>query len=167
MRSKNTDAALIQTQDSFKDLDTVLQTFVLACAQGQTRLEHLITDQSSSIKTHITNETKNLYQRTRDDIIAESGRASQTISTTLSAIQTSKAGKEDREKFLESLKYIGMDARRDEIKDPHDKTFEWVFNSIEDDVSESDCSMQSSSVNSTGSDEVRIWNNKSVLPNSA
>lgn len=146
-----------------------------ACAQGHTSLEHLIASQSASIKTHVSNEATTLHQRTREDIINESSRVSQHLSSTLEAMQSSKVDKKDRDRFLDSLKYVGMDARRDHIKDPHKTTFEWVFHSIENDTTTegdtsdsysshgSDCAMQMSSVHSTDGDEVRSPNNDLVL----
>ncbi|OAA79332.1 hypothetical protein LEL_02818 [Akanthomyces lecanii RCEF 1005] len=126
---KKSDAMTIRSRDSFESLNSTLQSFILACMQGQMTLEKIMESQSESIKDYVFVEANKTRESTKDSICEESHRIYSNISMTLQTMRTAESSKKDRERLSESLRYPSMDSRRNQIEDPQEETFKWIFKS--------------------------------------
>ncbi|KAM7193801.1 hypothetical protein V8F33_007590, partial [Rhypophila sp. PSN 637] len=100
------DAARLCQQDEFKKLDDTSRDFVKRFSDGETRVAALLVQHSESVKVHVTKETtavKDHDSSLRQDM------------------------EKKRERLVKSLKYPTMNDRRNQIVDPHAKTFKWIF----------------------------------------
>lgn len=100
------DAAAIQQADAYQNLDARLKHYVDSHLPGVT--ETLVKNDGSTTRQHIT-ETEEHTRR----MFAQRN------------IQTQEQDKYDQ--LLESLRYPGMNARKNTVKDNHPETFKWVF----------------------------------------
>ncbi|KAK0638541.1 hypothetical protein B0T16DRAFT_359484 [Cercophora newfieldiana] len=128
-----TDAIKIVQQVSFDKLDATLRGFIQAFHQGETRTSMLLAQESASIKAHITTETAGL-ETTLNQLSLDTKNAHRDISqatvevnNNIAALDSRAADKASHERLLQSLKYPTMNERRNQIVDPHFKTFEWIF----------------------------------------
>ncbi|KAM4058922.1 hypothetical protein HRG_008201 [Hirsutella rhossiliensis] len=127
------DAILIQQQNDFDELDTILRGFVQACGRGQTSLDKLIRNESTSVKAHIRSETAHLQHSLNTSIVAESGRVQGHVSSRLEELTLRETEKQEHERLLGSLRYETMNERRNQIQSCHQGTFQWIFHSRKDD----------------------------------
>lgn len=124
-----------------------LQFFVSQRANDMREVSQLIMYESKSIKEQTARE----HQETRDNIMEHEtrehretrdyirGQTTREHAETrehlaekivkLNAVSLSKA---ERSKFLKSLDFPGRDQRLNEVKDAHYKTFEWLFDEMDD-----------------------------------
>jgi hypothetical protein len=106
------EAAAIQSQDRFNQLDNTLRVFITNVAAGQTSLTDLITV-----------ETKNITQT-----IVQAQEHTKTYITAL--LQNKQVETEfdfQRRQFLGSVKFEEMNARGNDVAEPYCETFEWIF----------------------------------------
>lgn len=140
MHSNKNDAILIQQQNDFNELNTVLQGFVQACGRGQTCLYKLIQTESSSAKAHVSSEATHLQQSLNTSIVTESSRVQGHIYSCLEALALIEVEKQEHETLLGSLRYETLNERRNQIKSPHGETFQWIFHTKENNGQEAgDC----------------------------
>ncbi|KAK4162901.1 hypothetical protein QBC43DRAFT_71375 [Cladorrhinum sp. PSN259] len=116
-----TDAANIQQEKGFNDLDSTLQSFIQAYAKGETKLAQLLTQEAESIKHHVTTEVGKLGATVID-------MATHT-------------------RLLQSLKYLTMNERRNQITSPYGNTFEWMVTGEDPQDSDSQTGLNDSSDN--------------------
>lgn len=72
------DAAKLCQQDEFKKLDLMLRDFVKRFFEGETRMVTLLTQQSESLKLHVTTETAALTTAI-NDLAVESKKAGKEL----------------------------------------------------------------------------------------
>ncbi|KAI0853761.1 hypothetical protein F5Y00DRAFT_257063 [Daldinia vernicosa] len=135
------DAIEIQQSQGFEKLGKDVQYFTSQYAAGHTRIVDLIKTElvlvraeavkatlqsEESIKMHVTSTTNNLIQR-MDQCTIESNVKSST--------------KEQQDRFLNSLRYEGMNQRKNDITSSLKDTFQWIF--------DSDC----------GETPIQLWDN--------
>ncbi|KAI2784123.1 hypothetical protein F4815DRAFT_456926 [Daldinia loculata] len=143
------DAIEIQQSQEFEKLVKDIQYFTSQYAAGHTRIVDLVntelalvkdetiratlqseestkmhtttvvTRTEESIKMHITSTTNNLIQRI-DQCTIESNIKSST--------------KEEQDRFLNSLRYEGMNQRKNDITSSFEDTFQWIFESDYDET---------------------------------
>ncbi|KAJ3499554.1 hypothetical protein NLG97_g257 [Lecanicillium saksenae] len=129
---KKSDAAAIRDQANFQSFNSTLQSFILACTEGQTTLQQLIKGQTESVKAHVTDEAEKTRQSNKLNMIQESRRVESGIYSTLHTIRAADINKQDRDQLLASLRYPTIDSRRNRISDPHTETFNWAFGAASD-----------------------------------
>ncbi|KAH8803519.1 hypothetical protein F5884DRAFT_739958 [Xylogone sp. PMI_703] len=111
------EAIQIQQSDSFERLDEKLQNFIQKFTRGQQKLESVIVNQGADIKKEIAAENI----KTRDH-----------FSTQLRDQDLKSLSKEEYDKFLGSLQYDTMNARKSAIVRSHEHTFDWIFDDTTD-----------------------------------
>ncbi|KAK5659106.1 hypothetical protein OQA88_1196 [Cercophora sp. LCS_1] len=129
------EAIQISQCDGFDNLDSALRSFILSFSQGNTRLEHLLVRETASIKDHITNAIAPVaLESTLQELQTDSTTAHHNIRQAIKdthdsheAANTKAAKKSRHDQLLGSLRYPTMNERRNQIKYPHCKTFEWIF----------------------------------------
>lgn len=99
--SNKTDAVRVRQDSRFDHLDSTLQKFIQAFADGETRMTQLLSREVVSIKEHVSKEA-----------------------TELKAALVNEA---THKRLLQSLKYEAMNERRNQISAPSKRTFAWVF----------------------------------------
>jgi hypothetical protein len=112
LTSFRNEAAAIQSQDRFNQLDNTLRVFITNVAAGQTSLTDLITV-----------ETKNITQT-----IVQAQEHTRTY--TIALLQNKQVETEfdfQRRQFLGSLKFEEMNAGGNDVAESHCETFEWIF----------------------------------------
>ncbi|KAK1826572.1 hypothetical protein QBC39DRAFT_437898 [Podospora conica] len=158
------DAIEITQQKGFQKLDATLQSFVTLFSQGETRMAALLSQQTTIINDHITTKAREL-DRNLEQISKDTQRQHQEISqatvevnaniTTLTRRTDDKAEQDRKDarhaRLLKSLKYETMNERRNQIEQPHVKTFHWIF---EDDPRAADESEDSLRY---GASDARNW----------
>jgi len=132
------DALYVQQKDGFDNLDQNLRHFIISVAQGHTALEQLVVRQSDSLKEHITAETLRLEQSIGEQVVSETGRSRNELTNNLAQVTLDQISLTQRERLLGSLKFPTMNERRNQIKDSHERTFEWIFG-VPEDVCPSSC----------------------------
>lgn len=85
--------------------------------------------QSESIKDYVLVEANKTRESTKNSICEESHRIESNISMTLQTMRAAESSKKDLERLSESLRYPSMDSRRNQIEDPQEETFKWIFKS--------------------------------------
>ncbi|MCJ1325070.1 hypothetical protein MMC10_001732 [Thelotrema lepadinum] len=111
------DAIEIQSHEDFINLSHDLQTFITQCAAGSTTLKHLIVQESSDIKNHITAESSKVQSNILEGLMQE-----------LWELQRTSRSEHQYERLLASLKFPGMNERLNRIESQHAGTFSWIFN---------------------------------------
>ncbi|ETS86535.1 hypothetical protein PFICI_00363 [Pestalotiopsis fici W106-1] len=128
------EAAVIQSREEFKSLNTTLQHFINALAKNHVHVSQLIQS--------VENRVENGFLAIRDEAT--------------------------QRRVLGSLKYDGMNDRRNTVKPHHRRTFEWIFrdraaehDSEDDDFSdlESDCASDHSVAYSNTSEPESVSHN--------
>ncbi|KAK3998139.1 hypothetical protein QBC44DRAFT_376015 [Cladorrhinum sp. PSN332] len=113
-----TDAISLRQGADFATVDSTLQGFVQAYAEGERRMEQLLTREVASVKQHVTDEAAKLKATLIDDAA--------------------------HIRLLQSLKYNTMNERRNQISTPHATTFEWIWGGIDEDSESSNASDEDS-----------------------
>ncbi|KAK4444594.1 hypothetical protein QBC34DRAFT_498199 [Podospora aff. communis PSN243] len=130
------DALTISQHDSFGKLDATLRGFIQAFFQGETSIGALLSQESTSIKAHMTAEAAELktavFQLSQDTTQAHQGslRTTLELNNNLAAWNSHAVDIAERERLLKSLKYPTMMERHNQIVDPHADTFEWIFQGL-------------------------------------
>jgi hypothetical protein len=108
------EAATLQQEATFQTLDYRLQHFIYQYAQGHRQLSDLVVNQASAI---------------REEVQFESAKTRVHVSVQLQEQEVARATLDQCEKFLKSLTYDTMNARRNRIIESHEKTLNWIFDS--------------------------------------
>ena len=122
-RSLQHDAHATEQQEAFQKLDRTLQNFISKLAQGITHIGDLIAIENVETRGLMRTqhaESKNLIQ-------SEHAKTTHTILSGLQNLQIQTADDADCQRLLASLYFSQFDARREEVRDAHLQTFEWIF----------------------------------------
>ncbi|KAJ3545493.1 hypothetical protein NM208_g2482 [Fusarium decemcellulare] len=115
---------LKQRQD-FRNLDQELQAFIMQIHAGHTKMDDLLKAEGVMTRGHITHESTRVVESVNAHITNE--------------VQQHRMKEEtsnQRERFLQSLKFGEMNQRKNAITDPEDATFCRIFESFESTVKE-------------------------------
>jgi hypothetical protein len=113
-------AALVEQQHYFNDLDNQMQHFITMVATGHTQLEDFIQREAATTRSHTTAEGT----KTRDHVTAQSSKIADHVTQEFELQERNT--KWDR--LLKSLEFPQMNARRnDPAIDAYENTFQWVF----------------------------------------
>jgi len=153
------DALQLQQQEDFDKLDATLRAFIQQVAAGQTSLSQLVIHESTAVKAHITTAATQIVQAVETHVserIASNeqsvmghigttaGRVESTLSNQMRQMDLQANDERVRERFLASLKFPEMNARRNQVPTSFPRTFFWVLN-IEDEYQSDEESSNESS----------------------
>lgn len=110
----------MKEKQGFRELDTDLQSFTWKLASGFTEMNDLLSHESQLIQEHTTKEARRIEKSMIE--YAEFQEARQ---------DTKQTTQKQRERILESLRFNDMNQRRNHITDPHDATFDRIFQSYQ------------------------------------
>jgi hypothetical protein len=151
--SAMTDTLQIQQEEAFTKLDADVKYFIQQLSDGHTSLSQLTIRQSGDVKAHVTSHasvvkdhitveasrvdisvkshmTKELVIRqrlTEEHIASASTNAQKAVESEMHRLHLARDDQRARERFLESLKYPDMNARKNQIKESFSRTFAWIF----------------------------------------
>ncbi|KAK4461541.1 hypothetical protein QBC42DRAFT_92312 [Cladorrhinum samala] len=139
-------AGELRLKDGFDELDKNLRDFISNYAAGNRQLTDLVRTQIGSLVAHTasqgakTQQTVNAHTTVEVNRIKASlvthvtrmGGHVQGMSQTMRKLNVQAASDERRDRLLRSLKYPGMNARRNQVTASHVGTFGWILD-IEDD----------------------------------
>ncbi|OAL21345.1 hypothetical protein AYO22_08068 [Fonsecaea multimorphosa] len=106
--------------DILKALNDRQKEIAQQIIEGATTVEKLVSSQGAQARSHVTQE--HLVTRSRIDQIDK--KIDQVVDTQLQKVEF--------DKFMQSLHFPGINWRQDTIEEAHEKTFEWIFESLED-----------------------------------
>lgn len=121
--SNRSDAAALEQEINFQNLDSSLQTFIKAYVGGQADLQALISDQFWATKASI----RAAMQTTNRQIEKEGSKTREHISSTQATVDSRREHDSQRMNLLKSLDDPEKNARRNQIERSHSKTFSWIF----------------------------------------
>lgn len=127
--SKQADAAKIQHTRGFEALSSNLQFFVCQTAEGHTKLEELVRSEHSSTRHHTTVETSKIHDSIIAHVTAESSNTASHIMQHTKEVSVETSTNAERDQLLRSLKYTGMNERRNQVSDTHGVDFQKIFTS--------------------------------------
>ena len=81
----------------------------------------------TAVSTHITKEISTTEQTILNLVTATANETSRVVSHGITRIQADNLDQKGRERFLGSLKFVGMNKRRSHVTDSHVGTFKWIF----------------------------------------
>ncbi|KAF4455103.1 hypothetical protein FALBO_15712 [Fusarium albosuccineum] len=113
---------LKQRQDFF-NLDQKLQAFILQIDAGHTKMENLLESEGVVTRDHVTDETTRAVESVNAHITNE-----------VQQHEIKEETSNQRERFLQSLRFEEMNQRKNAITDPEDATFVRIFESFESTV---------------------------------
>jgi hypothetical protein len=122
-RSRRHDAHATEQQEAFQKLDQTLQDFISKLAQGITHIGDLIAIEN--VETRGLMRTQ--HAESKNFIQSEHAKTTHTILSGLQKLQIQTADDADCQRLLASLYFSQFDARREEVRDAHLQTFEWIF----------------------------------------
>ncbi|KEZ43322.1 hypothetical protein SAPIO_CDS4768 [Scedosporium apiospermum] len=128
-------------QQQLDALDADLRSFLLKYQAGERTVTGLISTESLRTRHHISSEVSRLEgslnlhtAETRNSAKDVKKHVSQTASATMETftevlhnLHLDDKRQENRERFLKSLKFPGMNERRQQIPESFPRTFRWVF----------------------------------------
>jgi hypothetical protein len=106
------EASALQNEATFQKLDYRLQHFIYQYSQGHRQLSDLVVYQASAIKREVE---------------LESAKTRVHVSIQLKEQEVTKADLRQYKKFLNSLTYDTMNARKNRITEANEKTLNWIF----------------------------------------
>ncbi|OAG08963.1 uncharacterized protein CC84DRAFT_1257703 [Paraphaeosphaeria sporulosa] len=116
--------------DRLQALDKDLIDFRANLIAGQTRLEDLVDRESGEIKKTIADEA----QKTRN----YNSQSAQETRDFINATHKERINDTAYQQFLNSFRFVDINARRNTIEFSHPETFEWIFAEPEDSQSSDD-----------------------------
>ncbi|KAK7419624.1 hypothetical protein QQX98_003215 [Neonectria punicea] len=130
------------THLDLKSLDKDLRIFLQQYHRGHRDTSDLVSAESFRTRNHVTAESERVRLELQLSVAQQSSRlektvrdSTQTISTTIATLSLDKDQEAKRDRFLRSLKFPGMNERRNQIKTSQAGTFQWIF---EDDAASSE-----------------------------
>lgn len=173
--SNRIDATSLLHHDSLNSSSKDFQHFVRQFADGHRTLSDLILGEIASTKEHMSQQTAAAEQSVKchvtEVLATNQGNMKVHMDSTVAHMQYGVMGKLDhaaRERMLErllgSLKYEGMNARRNSISSNYPETFSWIFRSnknehdAEDDSNSDDTAdSEASEASSEHTDEAKSY----------
>ncbi|KPM38309.1 hypothetical protein AK830_g8218 [Neonectria ditissima] len=134
-------------------LDTDVRFFLKQYRQGHRKTSDLISTESFRTRNHVTAEADRVTSELRLAVTQQTSsldkaihNSTRTISTAMAALSLGNDRKHRYERLLGSLKFPGMNERRNQVQRSHAGTFKWIFKNhpscsdidSEDENSESD-----------------------------
>lgn len=86
-----------------------------------------ISSDMQDLQISVETRTSNEASKVKAHVTAEVGRTSTQLSQVMTAIGTQAATFDQRQRFLKSLKFPGMNERANMVTDSHKDTFHWIF----------------------------------------
>ncbi|KAI1471056.1 uncharacterized protein F4812DRAFT_455168 [Daldinia caldariorum] len=141
------DALELQQSQGFEKLDTDIRFFTSQYASGHTQLADLIklelvsvkgdvvktTMQSEkSVKKHVDTVVASTEESITRHITTRTNELVRKMDQTTIESDVKSSTKEQQGRFLESLRYEGMNQRKNDIASSFEHTFEWIFDSDPD-----------------------------------
>lgn len=111
-------------------IDEKLETFLQRYNEGHRTSSDLILCESLQLRQHITAEstkTELAIRRVRHEVIGSEERVSKGVAAGIARLRSDETSKVHRERLLGSLKYTGMNERRNQVGDSYSNTFDWIF----------------------------------------
>lgn len=147
--------------DQIEGLDRKLGHFIQHWSAGETMLSQLVLKETSDTKTQLSNELQLVAASTKAHIATESTQIQLAVNKHMDkATNTIQGGAQSRdealrrdeayERFLDSLRFDKINARRNGISSACPETFEWIF---EDCVASDQDSSETDSRSSTDYDD--------------
>lgn len=122
------------SEESYNDYSKAVQSLIQNLSDGQTKLEDLLKQQTTSVNQHATSEA----HITRQHVTAE-----------VMKTEENRAKLAEFQSLFNSLRYPRMNERRNQIRPSHEKTFAWAYSGM----TAHDTRSFSSSQDSTWTDE--------------
>jgi hypothetical protein len=122
--SNQNDAAALEQEVGFQNLDGSLKKFIRAFVQGHEQLRTLVSDEFWATQALISAAN----EATRRQIEEESRETRKHVTATQAVTESRRDHEAQRKQLLESLYDKDMNARRNQIEKRHTVTFSWVFN---------------------------------------
>ncbi|KAK1447539.1 hypothetical protein CMEL01_09378 [Colletotrichum melonis] len=135
--------ALYQANNQgFSDLSQELQQFITDHAASNSILRNAIETQTKGIQDHVTMESSKTQNEIKshvslklssheisikNHVLSTAQDVQDTFSQRMTSREDSKAKEQAYQQLLKSLKYPGMNERRNQISESHPRTFRWIF----------------------------------------
>ncbi|KAI3549389.1 hypothetical protein CSPX01_02497 [Colletotrichum filicis] len=135
--------ALYQANNKgFSDLSQELQQFITDHAAFNSILRNAIETQTKGIQDHVTMESSKTQNEIKshvslklssheisikNHVLSSAQDVQDTFSQRMTSREDSKAKEQAYQQLLKSLKYPGMNERRNQISESHPRTFRWIF----------------------------------------
>lgn len=155
------DAVEIQQQEGFNHLSEQLRVFIQQYSTGNRTMSDLVKREADVLKTHITSELVQNQESVnrhvsfelgvkevslKSHVTASTSDVGSSLSAQMSTLDVQSSKERARERFLGSLKFPGMNARKNQIAQNYPNTCFWFLGlDVEDDDSSDDSSVESSS----------------------
>ncbi|KAJ0305294.1 hypothetical protein COL5a_008918 [Colletotrichum fioriniae] len=129
-------------EKGFLDLSQELKQFITDYAKSNSILRTVVETQAREIRDHVTTASSKTQDAIKSHVSLELSShetsvknhvssSAQGVQDALSQRMTSREGSKAKEQayqqLLKSLKYPGMNERRNQISHTHPKTFRWIF----------------------------------------
>lgn len=127
-------------------IDRKLEVFLQRYNEGHRSSSNLISEESLHVRQHITTESGKSEHAIKQHVTAESGkselairqhithevtasedRMNKGVSMGITSLKEDGASEARRERLLASLKYSGMNERRNQVGESFSNTFDWIF----------------------------------------
>ncbi|KAF9878479.1 hypothetical protein CkaCkLH20_03971 [Colletotrichum karsti] len=160
--------ARLETSKTAMDSAVIVQILDECIESGELHraaYESLSQEQKTLVATYErrSRAIEDLIRQVPDHVTAEHVETRQVLAEQADVFETRNHEKQAYEKLLESLKYPGMDERKNSVPKRHVKTLKWIFEDIESDSIHSD-SIHSDDVHSNAESMIsstdslhRIW----------
>ncbi|KAK1507571.1 hypothetical protein CTAM01_02683 [Colletotrichum tamarilloi] len=135
--------ALYQANNKgFSDLSQELQQFITDHAASNSILRNAIETQTKGIQDHVTMESSKTQNEIKshvslklskyeisikNHVLSSAQDVQDTFSQRMTSREDSKAKEQAYQQLLKSLKYPGMNERRNQVSESHPRTFRWIF----------------------------------------
>lgn len=104
-------------------------------------MSEMAADVQDKVKLHMTQELDRTKNSLQQDIRRELVTSSEPVHTALHELKlngASQVSEAKRERLLGSLKYPGFNERRNQVRDPYNQTYRWIFAGDGDDLQDRD-----------------------------
>jgi hypothetical protein len=128
--------ALISTRVNTVHLQTEsigheLEVFLRRYNEGHRALSELVPRESLQVRQHVTAQSKKtelaVRRHTTHEVTRSEKRVIKGIEAGITGLKTDRASRAHRERLLASLKYTGMNERRNRVSESFPSTFDWIF----------------------------------------
>ncbi|KAK0373283.1 hypothetical protein CLIM01_09364 [Colletotrichum limetticola] len=135
--------ALYQANNKgLSDLSQELQQFITDHAASNSILRNAIETQTKGIQDHVTMESSKTQNEIKshvslklssheiaikNHVLSTAQDVQNTFSQRMTSREDSKAKEQAYQQLLKSLKYPGMNERRNQVSESHPRTFRWIF----------------------------------------
>jgi hypothetical protein len=117
-------------RQQIEPIDEKLETFLQHYNQGHRASSELIQKESLQVRQHVTAEsakTELAIRHVSHEVMRSEARVSKGVAEGIASLKTDEASRVSRERLLASLKYPGMNERRNQVTSSFPSTFDWIF----------------------------------------